>query len=137
MKTLGMAACAAGLLATTAVQAAEVTLPEGKGSQLIEANCTQCHELGRVTGAGYTEQGWRNTVAMMLNVGSPLPKEQAEELIRYLATRFPQKPRPRAVVVEGDHDVSFAEWRVPTAGSRPHDPLATADGAIWHTGREA
>src|SRR5512133_4066719 len=26
-------------------------------------------------------------------------------------------------------------WQVPTPGSRPHDPLATRDGAIWYTGQ--
>ena len=26
-------------------------------------------------------------------------------------------------------------WDVPTLGSRPHDPLATKDGAIWWTGQ--
>jgi hypothetical protein len=33
--------------------------------------------------------------------------------------------------------VSFREWQVPTSGSRPHDPLATPDGAIWYTGQMA
>jgi virginiamycin B lyase len=28
-------------------------------------------------------------------------------------------------------------WNVPTIGSRPHDPLATKDDAIWWTGRLA
>jgi len=32
-------------------------------------------------------------------------------------------------------DVSFKEWTVPTKGSHPHDPLATADGTIWYTGQ--
>ena len=26
-------------------------------------------------------------------------------------------------------------WPVPTPGARPHDPLATADGALWYTGQ--
>ena len=41
------------------------------------------------------------------------------------------------VIISGAVDVSFHEWQVPTLGSRPHDPLATSDGAIWYTGQMA
>src|SRR5437773_3355410 len=40
-------------------------------------------------------------------------------------------------VAAAEVSVSFAEWTVPTKGSRPHDPLAAADGAIWYTGQMA
>jgi virginiamycin B lyase len=33
--------------------------------------------------------------------------------------------------------VSFREWEVLTPGARPHDPLATPDGALWYTGQMA
>ena len=33
--------------------------------------------------------------------------------------------------------MSIKEWVVPTLGSRPHDPLAAADGTIWYTGQMA
>ena len=42
-----------------------------------------------------------------------------------------------AGVVVRDIHVAFKEWRVPTPGSHPHDPLATSDGAIWYTGQMA
>jgi streptogramin lyase len=42
-----------------------------------------------------------------------------------------------AGVVVRDIRVAFKEWRVPTPGSHPHDPLATRDGAIWYTGQLA
>jgi len=42
-----------------------------------------------------------------------------------------------AAVVVRDIRVAFKEWRVPTPGSHPHDPLATSDGAIWYTGQLA
>ena len=32
---------------------------------------------------------------------------------------------------------SIKLWDVPTLGSRPHDPVATRDGAIWWTGQLA
>src|SRR5438477_13182703 len=74
---------------------------------------------------------------MMINVGSALPNDQVDELAKYLAKNFPEKPKPKAVVLPGSVKVSIKEWVVPTPGSRPHDPLATADGAIWYTGQFA
>jgi virginiamycin B lyase len=32
-------------------------------------------------------------------------------------------------------EVSIKEWMAPSLGSRPHDPLAAADGSIWWTGQ--
>jgi virginiamycin B lyase len=130
--TIALSAFAAGIAG-----AAEVELPEGAGKQLIEKNCVQCHEVARIVAGGYSEQAWRNNVNQMLNVGSTLPKDQAEELIQYLSKHFPEKPKPKAVLVQGEVNVGITEWVVPTPGSRPHDPLATADGAIWYSGQFA
>jgi virginiamycin B lyase len=41
------------------------------------------------------------------------------------------------VLISGPVEVAISEWPVPTLGSRPHDPLAGADGAIWYTGQTA
>src|SRR5206468_2300322 len=113
------------------------TLPEGSGQKIVQSYCVQCHELGTVTRSGYSEQDWRNNLHMMINVGSALPNDQVDELAKYLAKNFPEKPKPNAVVLPGSVKVSIKEWVVPTPGSRPHDPLATADGAIWYTGQFA
>jgi virginiamycin B lyase len=48
---------------------------------------------------------------------------------------FPERPRPPAAIVTGPVQASVKTWQVPTLGSRPHDPLATRDGAIWWTGQ--
>ena len=78
------------------------TLPEGNGKKMVESACVACHELSQVTNAGYSHEGWRNNVNMMVNVGAPLSKEQADVVIEYLAKNFPEKPKPpkrvRAVV---------------------------------------
>jgi virginiamycin B lyase len=112
-------------------------LPEGSGKQAVQSYCVQCHDLSTVTRAGYSEQGWRNNLDMMINVGATLPKDQVTEVAQYLAKNFPERPMPPAVVIPGNAQVTIKEWIVPTPGSRPHDPLATADGAIWYTGQFA
>jgi len=113
------------------------TFPEGNGKQLVENACAGCHELERVSAAGYTEEEWRNNINQMVNVGAPLAKDQMETVVQYLAKSFPAKPKPAPAVIAGPVKVSIEEWIVPTPGSRPHDPLATADGAIWYTGQFA
>ncbi len=48
------------------------------------------------------------------------------------------RPRPTAAVpASATTQVSFKEWPVLTAGAFPHDPLATADGALWYAGQQA
>jgi virginiamycin B lyase len=128
---------AAALLFPAGSAFAQNEFPEGNGKKLVESACAACHELARVSGAGYTEEEWRNNISMMVNVGAPLAKDQIDTVVHYLATSFPAKPKPPAVVVPGSVKVAIEEWLVPTPGSRPHDPLATPDGAIWYTGQFA
>jgi virginiamycin B lyase len=116
---------------------AENELPEGNGKKAVQTYCVQCHDLSSVTRAGYDEQGWRNAIQMMINVGAILPKDQVALATKYLAKNFPEKPKPPAVVIPGSTKVTIREWVVPTPGSRPHDPLATRDGSIWYAGQFA
>src|SRR6267154_767536 len=112
-------------------------LPDGPGKELAVANCNGCHTLLSRVGAGYTPEGWRTVLQMMLNQGAPLPADQVEPLREYLTKSFPEKGKPAGVVIEGPAEVSFKEWQAPTPGSRPHDPLAASDGSLWYTGQLA
>jgi len=108
-------------------------LPDGPGKELAAANCNGCHTLLSRVGSGYTPEGWRTVLRMMLNQGAPLAADQAEPLREYLTKSFPEKGKPAGVVIEGPAEVSFKEWQAPTPGSRPHDPLAASDGSLWYT----
>jgi virginiamycin B lyase len=113
-------------------------LPDGNGKEIVQTTCAACHSLARVTNAGYSLETWQNVVHMMVNVGAPLTDDQFAAVTQYLAAHFPEKPLPSAVVMpDKDIAVSFQEWKLPTPGSRPHDPLATKDGYIWYTGHMA
>ena len=132
-----LALIAANLLcaATQAsAQQAQADFPDGPGKQTFVSLCGGCHDINRVR-AGYTPEGWRTVVRMMLNFGVGVPKEEIEPLTRYLIANFPERPRPAAVIIAGPVEAAIKLWQVPTPGSRPHDPLATRDGAIWYTGQ--
>jgi len=97
--------------------------------------CSGCHGLGRVMSSGYPQAYWNTVIRMMINFGVPVPADQINLITDYLAANLPEKPKPDAVVVPGPAKVVIREWQVPIPGSRPHDPLATRDGAIWYTGQ--
>ena len=111
-----------------------VQLPDGPGKEMVQTTCTGCHALNLIVNSGgYTRQGWQDLFGTMVT----LPNDQRGVIADYLAKNFPEQPRPPAVVIPGDVSVTIKEWVVPSLGSRPHDPLATADGAIWWTGMYA
>ena len=116
---------------------APIVLPEGDAKEIVQTACAVCHSLGNITNSGHSPEEWKTTVAMMLNVGAPVPTDKVEMVTNYLIKNFPEMPAPPAVILPGKVDVSFQEWALPTPGSRPHDPLSSPDGTIWYSGHMA
>jgi virginiamycin B lyase len=116
---------------------APIQLPDGDAKPIVESACAACHSLSNITNSGHSPEEWRTTIAMMRNAGAALPDDQVEMVTNYLIKNFPEKPAPPAVIVPGQVGVTFQEWKLPTAGTRPHDPLAAPDGTIWYSGQMA
>jgi virginiamycin B lyase len=141
---LGVLGSVAGLVLVSSAygqgdrQAGVAALPAGAGHDTVATVCVACHELNRITrSGGYDRAGWEEAVNRMIAVGAPVAPDKKAELVTYLAAHWPEQPRPEGVKIAGPVKVSFKEWEVPTAGSRPHDPLATSDGALWWSGQMA
>jgi virginiamycin B lyase len=130
--TLSLLCCSFAALG----QQAQQPFPDGPGKDTFVAVCGGCHDINRAR-AGYTPAGWNTLQHMMQNFGTPIPPEEWPTVTAYLIKAFPEKPRPAAVVIPGPVQASIKLWDVPTLGSRPHDPVATRDGAIWWTGQLA
>src|SRR6266446_3708676 len=124
-------------LLCTALPALGQELPDGKGKEMVLAQCNSCHTFYSRVGAGYTAEGWVTVMRMMDNHGVKVPADQVATITEYLTKNFPEKGKPPGVVIPGPANVSIKAWQVPTPGSRPHDPLATTDGALWYTGQMA
>jgi virginiamycin B lyase len=142
MKTIPTAAllafCAmSAAAAQDAKSAPPADLPEGAAKSVVAAQCIGCHDLSRILNANHSAAEWRNVVNMMVAAGARLSPAEKDAVARYLIESFPERARPRPVVIAGPVQVSFREWEVPTPGARPHDPLATPDGALWYTGQMA
>src|SRR5207248_9628077 len=101
-----------------------VTLPEGPGREIVQAQCASCHGLNLITNSGYARDEWISLFTTMV----ALPQDQVGAVADYLAKNFPEKPRPRAVIIPGPVNVNIRAWIVPSLGSRPHDPLVTIPG---------
>jgi len=120
-----------------ALPALSQNLPDGPGKEAAAAYCNSCHTLLSRVGSGYTPEGWHTVLRMMANHGINVPPDQLATLTDYLTKNFPEKSKPAGVERPGPARASIKVWTVPTPGSRPHDPLATRDGAIWYTGQMA
>ena len=111
-----------------------VQLADGPGREQVQATCTRCHGLNLIAGSwGYTKDGWQDRIATMVK----LPATDLESISSYLATHYPIKDAPGAVLLSGPATVTIKEWMAPTLGSRPHDSHAASDGSIWWTGQFA
>ena len=108
-----------------------------KGKELVDAHCNSCHALSARVGSGYDAKGWHTVVRMMTNHGVALSKDEIAPMTDYLIKTYPEKDKAAAVVVKGPLKVSMKIWNAATPGSRPHDPLATRDGALWYSGQMA
>jgi virginiamycin B lyase len=108
--------------------------PDGPGKEQVVAVCNGCHDINRAK-AGYNAAGWNMLQHMMQNIAAPIAPEDWPVVTTYLTKAFPERPRPAAAQIGGPVQASIKLWDVPTIGSRPHDPLATKDGAIWWTGQ--
>lgn len=82
---LVLAPALAGLSLAASAADAQTALPEGPGKPVVEQKCGVCHELSRVTRAGYDEAGWRNTVHMMVNIGAQLSPREVHQVSANLA----------------------------------------------------
>ena len=66
----------------------EASLPEGKGKELVESVCAQCHGLRETTSARLTAQEWQSILNDMVARGAPLFDEENEVVAEYLAKNF-------------------------------------------------
>ena len=115
----------------------DYVLPDGGAKTLVQENCTICHNLRNIVNSNKSQEDWQNTVNMMRSAGSPINDAQAEQIKAYLIASFPEKPRPKPAAINGQVQIKFQQWSLPTPGERPHDPLAMPDGSLWWSGQFA
>ncbi len=109
-------------------------LPDGDGRDAVQSMCSSCHAINRIENSmGYSREHWLALMDTMIDL-SDAPQKRS--LIgNYLAKHFPPNIHRTATLVDGDVDIQFKEWVVPTLGQRSRDPVEAPDGSIWWVGQ--
>jgi len=63
-------------------------LPEGKGKDVLERMCTNCHGLDQVTSNRYPKKLWGNVVDDMVSKGAEGSEEEVNLVISYLSRNY-------------------------------------------------
>jgi hypothetical protein len=64
------------------------TLAEGKGRDVFQVSCMNCHDDTPVAALKRDRPGWTREVEKMIGWGAYIPANRKEELIDYLMTAF-------------------------------------------------
>ena len=127
----GVPCCMHRLSSRIRRQPGNYPMPEGSAKTLVQEKCVVCHDLRNIVNSNKSAEDWDNTVNMMAVGRRADQRRTRPSRSRPTSSRsFPEKPRPQPAKIGGPVKVKFTQWNTPTPGSRPHDPLATPDGAI-------
>lgn len=73
------------------------SLPAGAGKGVLLRACTRCHAVALITQQRKPPAEWAKTVDKMVGWGAPLPPEEKQTLVDYLAALHPVSPPPVAL----------------------------------------
>jgi competence protein ComEA len=63
-------------------------LPPGPMQEKVKAECTQCHEAGRITKQHKTRQQWSAELVKMEGMGAVIPDADRDDILNYLTENF-------------------------------------------------
>lgn len=77
-----------GVTAVILAASQDDALPEGKGKEVLQRMCTNCHGLDQVTSARYSKKYWGSVVDDMVSRGAEGSDDDVNAVINYLARNF-------------------------------------------------
>lgn len=81
----------AGPMPGATVPGRAMALPDGAGKDLVQARCTACHTLARITDSPRTGAEWERTVQDMVSRGATVSASEAQTITSYLSAQFGRK----------------------------------------------
>jgi competence ComEA-like helix-hairpin-helix protein len=76
------------LLVIPLVAAVDSELPEGKGKDVVESTCTDCHSSERIKAQRLDEEGWNAIVREMIENGAFINPNDLKIIVDYLTKNF-------------------------------------------------
>ncbi len=67
---------------------ARPALPPGRGREIVERTCKNCHALKVVTAKRASEEQWKVVLDQMISRGAEVEDEEFDTLLSYLAKNF-------------------------------------------------
>ena len=65
-------------------------VPEGKGSDIFQTSCLNCHDDKPISAQKRDRAAWAREIEKMANWGAYVPADRRDELIEYLTNAFNQ-----------------------------------------------
>ena len=75
----------------TVFMASAQDLPEGKGKDLLQKICAECHGVDIIVSQTNTKDGWASVVDSMVARGAGGTKEELDTIVDYLAKNYAPK----------------------------------------------
>lgn len=97
---LGAMVLGAMVLGATALRAQ--ALPEGPGSEILEARCVSCHQVDLITSQRLSLAGWTRELDKMIRWGATIDAAERDPLQTYLAANFAPKPAASHAATPGE-----------------------------------
>jgi competence ComEA-like helix-hairpin-helix protein len=88
MKSLLLRVPFLSLLFISLTGASDSGLPDGKGKDVVESACSDCHSLERIKAQRLDEEGWNSVLHEMLENGAPINPNDMRVIVSYLAKNF-------------------------------------------------
>lgn len=63
-------------------------LPDGKGKDVVETACSECHSLARIKAERRNEEGWNSLIHEMLENGAAINGNDMPMIVAYLVKNF-------------------------------------------------
>jgi competence ComEA-like helix-hairpin-helix protein len=76
------------LLLLSFAAAADSDLPDGKGKDIVENTCTDCHSLERIKAQRRDEDGWTAIMREMIETGASINPDDITVIVEYLTKNF-------------------------------------------------
>ncbi|MEO8259477.1 MAG: hypothetical protein ABI868_19175 [Acidobacteriota bacterium] len=92
MRGILISLAGAATVAASIVVTAGQDAPVDRGEQIMNANCTACHDLRLIQVQAMDKDGWTNSVDQMIQRGADVAKDDLPVLIDYLVTHHGPMP---------------------------------------------
>ncbi len=97
------------VLVVSMAAAVDAELPDGKGKEVVESACTDCHSIERIETQRLNEEGWNGIIHEMIENGAAINPNDMNVIVGYLVNNFgPDKDKKVNVNIANATEIATA-----------------------------